>query len=97
MDDYIVQDVAKRFEVDSTMRRLTAAALCGIMLPLAAQEWRFYGGDQGSTKYSPLDQINLANVQSLKVAWEWKTGECSRSRRCRYYLIALDAASGKTG
>jgi quinoprotein glucose dehydrogenase len=34
-------------------------------------EWRFYGGDQGSTKYSPLDQINRNNVQKLKTAWTW--------------------------
>jgi quinoprotein glucose dehydrogenase len=33
-------------------------------------EWRYYGG-QGSTKYSPLDQINKTNVANLKVAWAW--------------------------
>jgi len=26
----------------------------------AKGEWRFYGGDAGTTKYSPLDQINAA-------------------------------------
>jgi len=35
-------------------------------------EWRFYGGDSGTTKYSPLDQINASNVKDLKIAWEWK-------------------------
>ena len=35
-------------------------------------EWRFYGGDAGSTKYSPLDQINASNVKQLEVAWRWK-------------------------
>jgi len=34
-------------------------------------EWRFYGGNQASTKYSPLDQINRENVNKLKVAWTW--------------------------
>ena len=34
-------------------------------------EWRYYGGDQGSSKYSPLDQINRENVKNLKVAWTW--------------------------
>lgn len=34
-------------------------------------EWRYYGGDSGSTKYSPLDQINKDNVANLKVAWTW--------------------------
>ena len=35
-------------------------------------EWRFYGGDAGTTKYSPLDQINASNVKDLKIVWEWK-------------------------
>jgi quinoprotein glucose dehydrogenase len=34
-------------------------------------EWRYYGGDQGSTKYSPLDQINQENAGKLKIAWTW--------------------------
>jgi quinoprotein glucose dehydrogenase len=34
-------------------------------------EWRFYGGDNGSTKYSPLDQINRDNASRLKIAWTW--------------------------
>jgi quinoprotein glucose dehydrogenase len=32
-------------------------------------EWRFYGGDERSTKYSPLDQITVANVKKLAIAW----------------------------
>ena len=28
----------------------------------AAAEWRFYAGDNAARKYSPLDQINPANV-----------------------------------
>lgn len=39
--------------------------------PVKKGEWRFYGGDQGSTKYSPLDQINRNNAKDLKVAWTW--------------------------
>ena len=38
-----------------------------------AGEWRHYGGDLGSTKYSPLDQINRDNVTDLQVAWRWRT------------------------
>ncbi|HYL39274.1 MAG TPA: pyrroloquinoline quinone-dependent dehydrogenase [Bryobacteraceae bacterium] len=46
--------------------------------PAAAQygakngEWRTYGGDLGSTRYSPLDQINAANFKDLEVAWRFK-------------------------
>ena len=38
----------------------------------AAGEWRYHGGDAGSTKYSPLDQINRDNVKDLRIAWRWK-------------------------
>src|ERR1700732_4004496 len=32
-------------------------------------EWRYYAHDPGSTKYTPLDQINRDNVGKLAVAW----------------------------
>ncbi len=35
----------------------------------AKGEWRDYGGDQGYTKSSPLDQINKDNVSRLQIAW----------------------------
>ena len=36
-------------------------------------EWRWYGADEGSTRYSPLDQINRENIKDLRVAWVWKS------------------------
>ena len=33
-------------------------------------EWRYYAGDIGATKYSPLDQISRDNVGDLRIAWE---------------------------
>src|SRR5690606_26983376 len=55
---------------------LVAAALS---VPLAAQqpgnpygEWRYWGADLSSTRYSPLDQINAENFESLEVAWIWR-------------------------
>src|SRR5262245_56656723 len=36
-------------------------------------EWRVYGGDEGSTRYSPLDQINRDNIKNMRVAWVWKS------------------------
>lgn len=36
-------------------------------------EWRSWAGDTGSTRYSPLDQINATNFNSLEVAWRFKT------------------------
>jgi quinoprotein glucose dehydrogenase len=35
----------------------------------ADREWPAYAGDKGSTKYSPLDQINKGNIKNLRVAW----------------------------
>src|SRR5262245_26023367 len=32
-------------------------------------QWRMYSADNAATKYSPLDQINRANVGQLRVAW----------------------------
>ena len=37
----------------------------------AAGEWTHYGGNAGSQKYSPLDQITRDNVSRLDVAWRW--------------------------
>jgi quinoprotein glucose dehydrogenase len=49
-------------------------AVLGAAVPEAQQgarggEWTRYGGDAGTTKYSPLDQINKDNVARLRVAW----------------------------
>ena len=37
----------------------------------ADADWPHYGGDLGSSKYSPLDQINATNVDQLQIAWQW--------------------------
>src|SRR5262249_42091310 len=60
-------------------RALSVIALLCLSPALSAQsgakngEWRSYGGDTGSTRYSPLDQINAANFNKLEVAWRFKT------------------------
>src|SRR5256885_1406429 len=51
---------------------LVAALLLGQTRP-ADTEWRNWGGDAASTRYSPLDQINASNVNKLQIAWRWKT------------------------
>ena len=35
-------------------------------------EWRTYGGDLGSTRYAPLDQINGDNFEDLEMVWRFK-------------------------
>ena len=61
--------------------RAIPATLCllAAAVPAMAQkgttngEWHTYGGDQGSTRYAPLDQINASNFSKLEVAWRFKT------------------------
>ena len=56
-----------------------AGALVVAAASLSAQygttngEWRSYAGEPGSTKYSPLDQINKENARNLRIAWRFKT------------------------
>ena len=35
--------------------------------------WPSYGGDNGSQKYSTLDQVNASNVADLVPAWSWES------------------------
>jgi len=36
-------------------------------------EWPRIGGDGGSTRYSPLSQIDASNVKNLRIAWTWRS------------------------
>ena len=36
-------------------------------------EWRNYGNDEKSTRYSPLDQITRDTIKNMQVAWTWKS------------------------
>ena len=65
------------------MRQTLAGAVSVILIlggqPGAAQqgapngEWRTYGGDLGSTRYAPLDEINAENFETIQLAWRFKT------------------------
>ena len=62
-----------------SVRRSIFAGLFIVLLPLGILavrtqsqpegEWRYYGGDKGYTRYSPLDQINKQNVGKLQIVW----------------------------
>ena len=41
----------------------------------APGEWRYWGADAWSSRYSPLDQINATNFNSLQIAWQFKVGD----------------------
>ena len=66
--------------------RRRTSCLVGIVMvmavPVSAQhgapasgEWPTYGGDLGSTKYSPLDQIDQDNFDRLEIAWRWRSAD----------------------
>ena len=58
----------------------------------AVGEWRHWGADQWSTRYSPLAQITAANFDSLKVQWEWKAGAFGKDE---YYRTTPLYANGR--
>lgn len=41
------------------------------------QNWSFYGGDAGCSRFSPLEQIRRDNVNKLKVVWTHRCGDAA--------------------
>lgn len=78
---------------------MLAALICGWILVAGSHrsgadeinsEWRNYGADKASTKYSPLDQIGKGNVQQLEIAWQWNSPDnelIAANRRLRTSLF----------
>jgi quinoprotein glucose dehydrogenase len=74
---------AKRDKITAAMKRISLLAVvttvAAATISVSGQtrpkvgEWTTYGGDLASTRYSPLDQINKDNFNSLEVAWRFKT------------------------
>ena len=76
--------------------------------PGTERDWPIYGGNSENTHYSPLDQINTANVTQLELAWSYDTGETGGLETSpievdgtlygispSQKVFALDAATGK--
>ena len=38
-------------------------------------DWPYFGGDEGNSHYTPVDQITPENVRHLQVAWTYNTGD----------------------
>ena len=55
-------------------------------------EWRVWGADAWSTRYSPLDQINARNFDSLEVAWTWNASSLGNDE---YYRTTPLYANGR--
>ena len=76
---------------------VTICLLAGASLPAIGQtgakdgEWRSYGGDLGSTRYSALDQINAGNFNQLEIAWRFKTDNLGPRREFQLEATPLVA------
>src|SRR5881409_1151683 len=78
-----------------------AAAAIGLTLSVSGQttgqpstkngEWLSYAADVGSTRYSPLDQINASNFNKLEVAWRFKTDNLGPRPEFQYESTPLMA------
>jgi quinoprotein glucose dehydrogenase len=55
-------------------RRVVAVEEPSLVRGNAPGEWRYWGADAWSSRYSPLDQINAANFSQLQIAWQWNAG-----------------------
>ena len=93
-------------------RLLWPAVFTALTLSASAQphEWRAVGGSPDFMHHSPLRQITPRNVNNLKVAWTYDTGDASQGSemQCnpiviggilyattpKLRVIALDAATG---
>ena len=76
---------------------VTICLLAGASLSAIGQtgakdgEWRSYGGDLGSTRYSALDQINAGNFNQLEIAWRFKTDNLGPRREFQLEATPLVA------
>src|ERR671919_2606139 len=67
------------------------ARASGLLAQGASGEWRYWGGDAGSTRYSALDQVTRDNVAALRVAWRWKAANFGPEPETYYRATPLYA------
>ncbi len=97
----------KRIYRQTVFGALISSLICGVCAAQGMTGWPVYNGGPEGDHYSQLKQINRANVQRLKVAWSFDTGEKGGiqdnplvvGRTLYAYtptqkVVALDAATG---
>lgn len=61
-----------------------ASLLARVTAPgIETSDWPAYGGDAGGSRYSALRQIDRQNVDQLRIAWTYRTGDVSDGTRLR--------------
>jgi quinoprotein glucose dehydrogenase len=87
---------------------LTCTCAAAPVFGAAGKDWPEYLGGPDRSHYSALDQINTSNVESLKLAWEFHSGDLGQMQ-CNPIIVhgvlygatgtsaifALDAGTGK--
>ncbi|MEP6730073.1 MAG: PQQ-binding-like beta-propeller repeat protein [bacterium] len=71
----VIAIAAALLQVRSNTSRAVEMQTTALVRGNAPGEWRYWGADAWSTRYSPLDQVNATNFDSLKMAWQWNAGE----------------------
>jgi quinoprotein glucose dehydrogenase len=61
--------MSERFAAGLWLGALLVSSAAHAQLGAADGQWRAYSGDKGSTKYSPLEQIDASNVDRLRIVW----------------------------
>ena len=67
-------------------RGLSFALLLSALAAGRAQEWPYYAGDAGGSRYSALTQINKDNVSELELAWSYRTGALERHPKHQVFV-----------
>jgi quinoprotein glucose dehydrogenase len=86
------------------------AAVCSVSMTHAqtSSDWPTFGGAPGGAQHSPLDQINVDNVDELEIAWVHNSGDEAwlevtpiHANNMLYYctpmnrVVALEPATGQ--
>lgn len=60
-------------------------------------EWRHFGGDLGSTKYSAAEQITPSNIADMEQAWTWNVekAEGPTGKPTRYFRVTPLMVEGR--
>lgn len=72
--------IMKRGSLKNNLKYLISAGLITLMTACGSNRnndrtWSVYKADEGSSSYSPLDQINTSNVSQLKPAWSFAVND----------------------
>jgi len=57
----------------------TGPGITPVVAADAQKDWAHYGNTEGGSRFAALDQINRDNINKLKVAWTYHTGDVALS------------------